>query len=84
MVVGTNVYILSVLGPCLADGKNNDASILKDMLKTNIDVLQYWFKENDLFVVDRGFRDCLEFLESLGLKNEMPDFLPKGQKQHTT
>jgi hypothetical protein len=40
MVVGTDVYILSVLGPYLADGKNNDASILKDMLETNIEELR--------------------------------------------
>jgi dimeric dUTPase (all-alpha-NTP-PPase superfamily) len=40
------------------------------MLETNIEELRYWFKENDLFVVDGEFRDCLEFLESLGLKNE--------------
>ena len=78
MVVGTDGYILSVLGPYLADGKNNDASILKDMLESNVEELRDWFQEDDLFVVDRGFRDCLEFLESLGLKNEMPDFLPKG------
>ena len=35
MVVGTHCYILSVLGPYLSDGKNNDASIIKSMTKSN-------------------------------------------------
>ena len=39
-------------------------------------------KENDVFVVDRGFRDSLELLRNLGFQIAMPHFLPKGVKQH--
>lgn len=35
MVVTTTGYIVSILGPYLADGKNNDARILQHMIKTN-------------------------------------------------
>ena len=35
MLVVTDGYIISVLGPYLADGKNNDANITKNHLETN-------------------------------------------------
>ena len=84
MVVGTDGYILSVLGPYLSNGKNNDASILKHMIKGNAEEMLTWLQEGDLFVVDRGFRDSIEFLESIGFRTEMPEYLSKGQKQHST
>lgn len=34
--------------------------------------------------MDRGFRDCLDFLSELGIDSKMPHFLPKNQNQHTT
>ena len=43
-----------------------------------------WFKENDLFVVDRGFRDAVDFLEEAGFRVQMPCYLSKGTKQHST
>jgi 3-deoxy-D-arabino-heptulosonate 7-phosphate (DAHP) synthase len=42
-----------------------------------------WLREGDIVVVDRGFRDSVEFLNDLGIKTEMPVFLKRGQKQHT-
>jgi hypothetical protein len=38
-------------------------------------------REGDVFVVDRGFRDSIDFLNELGIPIEMPAFLDKGQKQ---
>ena len=29
-------------------------------------------------------RDSIDFLEKIGLKHEMPDYLSRGCKQHTT
>ena len=40
--------------------------------------------EDDVFIVDRGFRDSLDILEDLGIRAEMPRLLSKGQKQMTT
>jgi hypothetical protein len=34
-------------------------------------------------VLDRGFRDSLDLIKSVGLRSESPYFLGKGQKQHT-
>ncbi|XP_076072514.1 uncharacterized protein LOC143044399 [Mytilus galloprovincialis] len=84
IIVGSDGYILSVLGPYYANGHNNDASITKHLFKTNAEDIKKWIKDDDVLVVDRGFRDAQTFLESLNLKVEMPCFIKKGQKQHTT
>ncbi|XP_033726042.1 uncharacterized protein LOC117315788 [Pecten maximus] len=84
VIVTTTGYIVSILGPYHADSKNNDASILKHNIKTNMENMKDWLQTDDLLVVDRGFRDSLEFLSELGIKYQMPTFLQKGQKQHTT
>lgn len=43
-----------------------------------------WFTENDVFVVDRGFRDAIDFLGEAGFRVKLPCYLPKGAKQHST
>ncbi|KAK3097763.1 hypothetical protein FSP39_012967 [Pinctada imbricata] len=83
MVVTTTGYVVSVLGPYLADTRNNDSSILKHMLATNAEEMKNWIQEDDIFVVDRGFRDS-DILQELGIKMQMPSFLQKGSKQHET
>jgi len=84
MVVTTTGYIVSVLGPYLSDGKNNDASILNHVVKNNIEEIKTWVRDGDVFVVDRGFRDSEKVLDDLGVCTEMPKFLPKGKKQFET
>ncbi|CAC5380893.1 unnamed protein product [Mytilus coruscus] len=54
------------------------------MFNTNVEDIKEWVQDNDIFVVDRGFRDSLELLDDLGIKAQMPSFLSKGQKQMTT
>ena len=54
MLVATDGYILTVLGPYLADGKNSDAKITEHMLKSNSEDFRNWFRE-DILIVDRGF-----------------------------
>ena len=84
MIVSTSGYIVSVIGPYLADGKNNDAQILNHIIKTNTEEVRSWVKNDDIFVVDRGFRDSLPLLKEIGIKAEMPSFLQKGEKQFST
>lgn len=84
MVVTTTGYIVSVLGPYLADSKNNDASILRHMIYHNAEELRNWLQEEDVFVVDRGFRDAQDVLEDVGIKLEMPAFMKRGEKQLST
>lgn len=84
VIVSTTGYFISVLGPYLADGKNNDASILEHILRTNVESIKAWVKPNDVFVVDRGFRDALHLLDDLGIHAEMPCFMARGDKQMCT
>ena len=84
VVVTTSGYFVTVVGPYLADSKNNDASILNHMLKSNVEEMKEWVNEEDVFIVDRGFRDSLELLDDLGIQAKMPAFLKKGEKQMTT
>jgi hypothetical protein len=45
--------------------------------------LRQWMLPSDIFKLDRGYRDAIEYLERLGFKTIMPRYLPKGTKQHT-
>lgn len=82
VIVSTSGYYLSVLGPYLA--KSNDAAILNHIMKTNKEDVLNWVEENDVFIVDRGFRDSMSYLEELGIKAVMPAFMSKGEKQMST
>lgn len=46
--------------------------------------IRNWIQDYDIFVVDRGYRDAVEFLNNLNLNCEIPPFLPRGQRQLTT
>ncbi|KAH3783932.1 hypothetical protein DPMN_161882 [Dreissena polymorpha] len=82
VIVTTSGYFISVIGPYLANSKNNDASILHHIIKINIEEIKNWVKENDIFVVDRGFRDATSLLEELGIHAQMPSFLPRGSNNY--
>lgn len=68
----------------MADAKNNDGSILNHMLASNVQDIKNWIEKEDIFIVDRGFRDSLDFLEDFGINAKMPSFIQKGQAQMTT
>lgn len=84
MIVSTTGYIVAAIGPYLADGKNSDAKILNHILATYVQEIKLWIKEDDIMIVDCGFLDSAGVLSELGINMEMPSFLQKGQKQHTT
>jgi len=75
VVATTSGYFVTIVGPYLADSKNNDASILSYMLKTTVEGIRNWVHEDDIFIVDTGFRDSLSLLEDIGIKAEMPSFM---------
>jgi len=83
ILVSTTGYILEVLGPYYADGKNNDATILNSVLSSESSRLRNWLTSDDILVVDRGFRDSIDLIEDLGLIAKMPHFL-QNKHQHTT
>ena len=61
---------------------NNDPRILRRMLEES--GFTTFFQPNDVLVLDRGFRDSTEDLNSRQYKTFMPNLLAKGQKQFTT
>ena len=66
-------------GPYLADAKNNDSSILNHSIQSNTDDIKRWIQEEDVFVVDRGFRDSESLLQDFGINVQMQAF-PEGSK----
>jgi hypothetical protein len=84
VLVTTTGYIIEIFGPYFANGNNNDASIVKYEFEKQKEKFSYFiFKDEDAFIVDRGFRDCVEFIDDLGMNIFMPNFLYTG-KQHST
>lgn len=84
MIVASDGYIISAIGPFLADRTNNDAEITKNIIYNNKEGITDWLRREDLIIVDRGFRDCIKDLEKFGYKVRMPNFLKKGQSQFST
>lgn len=84
LVVAPDGFIVSVHGPYFADVRNNDARILINEFNQDREQVRNWVRDNDIFVLDRGYRDAVEFLEALHLNCEMPSFLARGQRQFST
>lgn len=78
MIVLMIGYIVSVFGLYLVDLKNNDFFILNYFIFLNIEEIQRWIKEDDIFVVDRGFCDLELVLNDFGIWMEMFVFILKG------
>ena len=81
IIVTTTGYIVGIFGPFFSDNSNNDASILKHTTINNYDDILGWIEENDIIILDRGFRDPLGVLKSLGIDVAMPSCLDPSQKQ---
>lgn len=84
LIVAPDGFIVDVHGPYFSDTRNNDAAILGNELEDDLQNIRQWIQEGDIFVVDRGYRDVVEFLETLNLNCEIPPFLPRNRQQFTT
>lgn len=73
MCVSCNGEIIFALGPYPA--VQNDATILKSIFESTdaLDMLQ----NNDVLILDRGFRDCVHFLRQKGMIVKMPHLIQK-------
>lgn len=60
-------YFVFILGFYLVDRSNNDVFIFSYIINSNVESIRFWFNEDDVFVVDRGFRDVLFLLVDLGI-----------------
>lgn len=84
LITTTTGYIVACMGPYFADYKNNDAEITKHIIYKNKENIVQWLEQGDIFVVDHGFRDALDYLHLMGYQTYIPSFLTKGTKQFTT
>ena len=84
LMVAPNGYILDVHGPYFSDNRNNDAAMLNNELQDDGKGYTDWFKNGDIFILDRGYRDSGPILEQLGILMKMPPFLEKNRKQFST
>lgn len=75
MIVLIFGYIIFVLGFYLVDFKNFDVKILSYMIQINVEDIRKWVEEDDIFIVDRGFRDVEVLFDDLGIYVEMLFFL---------
>lgn len=83
LIVAPDGYILDIQGPYFSDYQNNDAAMLENELNIDQDFIN-WFIEDDIFIVDRGYRDVIPLLEEMGFNCRMPPLLEAGQNQLTT
>ncbi|KAL0850182.1 hypothetical protein ABMA28_012054 [Loxostege sticticalis] len=82
LLVTTDGHILEVYGPYPAT--TSDSDIIKGLLQNENGELRRYFQPNDVFILDRGFRDSVPFLESLGYRVHKPESLEEGETQLST
>lgn len=75
-------YIIDVYGPYAAI--DSDATIIKNLFRDEYGNMRRFVRENDVFILDRGFRDAISSLESYGYKAHMPETVLEGNNQLTT
>lgn len=83
-IVAMDGFILAILPPYFSDGHNNDAAILRSEFARIENGMSDWFQNGDIFLVDRGYRDAIPWLEERGFVCWMPSLIEEGQRQLTT
>lgn len=84
MITASDGYILDIQGPYFSNAANNDAKILLNEFNRDVNGMRNWFRQQDICVLDRGYRDAIRTLERIGLKTIMPPFLQANQTQFST
>lgn len=64
-------------GHIFADGKNSNAHISSNILNSNAEGMVDWLNEDDIFILDRRFRDAVKTITEFGCQCEMLAFLKK-------
>lgn len=82
LIVASNGHILDVWGPYSAT--ISDATIMKDLFAEENGPLRRYFREGDVFILDRGFRDAMDDLVRYNYEPHKPESLEEGQTQLPT
>jgi hypothetical protein len=79
VICATDGHIVDIYG--LFEATKNDARILSEVLANDND-LKTLLKPNDLFILDRGFRDCRkELKEMYKLDSQMPSLIQESTQK---
>ena len=82
VVCASDGQIVDIYG--LYPANQNDAHILSHILQ-DPNGIRSILKKNDIFLLDRGFRDCIQALNTVyNLNPKMPSFLSSKNKQLST
>lgn len=84
MLTASDGYIVDIQGPYFSNAANNDARVMVNELENDLNGMREWLQAGDIFVVDRGYRDAVAVLETMGIMFKMPPLLEQGQRQFTT
>lgn len=82
LLVVTDGHIIDVFGPYPAT--QSDSDIMKTLFQNENSELKRYFRPNDFFFLERGFRDSISLLESQGYKVFKPENLEPGETQLST
>lgn len=58
--------------------------MLRNEFERDNQIMRNWFQNEDIIIVDRGYRDACPMLAELGIHVKMPSFLEPGKRQLTT
>lgn len=82
LMVASDGYILDIFGPYAAT--TSDADVVKLLFEDSQSTPREFFRPNDIFILDRGFRDAIGLLTSLVYKIYKPESLDSGENQLST
>lgn len=82
LIVCCDGHILDVLGPYPAT--KSDADIIKHEFSNESFPLREYFREGDIFLLDRGFRDSIPLLQNLNYSVHYPLSVEQGETQMST
>lgn len=82
LLVATDGHIIDIFGPYAAT--TSDATIMRLLFQNENSELRQYFRQNDVFILDRGFRDSIPLLTSLGYTVCKPETLSAGETQLST
>lgn len=83
LLVAPDGYILDIHGPYYSNGRNNAANLLFNNFERDRDGLFLRIQPEDI-ILNRGYRDVQAYSRALSIKNLIPPFLARKQKQFST
>lgn len=82
LIVCSDGYIIDVMGPYPAT--TSDASIMQLIINNEEHAMHWFLNRGDVFILDRGFRDSIDDIESYQYEAHMPPSKDRNATQLTT